>query len=164
MSAARANPGAKKGPVPSEEYADLSHRELRALRQSLMDEESRVSYWRRLVQARVDVLGSERGDHELVGRLNEVLADAHGAHTRLARISVTPVDDVEPLPDLTELWQELPSEDPVQVADLVQRLQEAEVRLSEFRRTLFDNIDRATQELIARYRQDPSLALTLLAE
>jgi len=41
-------------------------------------------------------------------------------------------------------------------------LTQAEGQLSAFRAALHDRLDRATRELIARYRENPRLALTAL--
>ena len=48
--------------------------------------------------------------------------------------------------------------------DLADHLRQAEVRLSEYRHELHLRIDKVTGELIARYREDPTLALTALHE
>ena len=42
--------------TPSPHLADLTLPRLRAYRQRLTDEEDRVSYWRRLAHARMDIL------------------------------------------------------------------------------------------------------------
>ena len=39
-------------------FADVELAELRAMRSGLTDEESKVPYWRRIVQARIDLLGA----------------------------------------------------------------------------------------------------------
>jgi len=45
--------------VPSEELAGLDLDQLRSYRRELESEEDRVSYWRRLVHGRIDVLEAE---------------------------------------------------------------------------------------------------------
>ena len=151
-------------PAPDRDpaYDGLDLPALRALRTALADEETRVSYWRRIVQARLDLLraGSPEGDR--VADLSRVLADAPGLHRRLVHLSVMPVDDVEPLPDLAALWsREIPDDEDAR-AELEAALEDAERSLSQTRSGLFRRIDGVTGELIARYRQDPGLALTAL--
>ena len=69
-----------------------------------------------------------------------------------------------PLPDLAELWQQMTPDDPDARAELLLALREAETRLSDYRRELHERIDHETGELIARYRENPALALTALHE
>jgi len=95
--------------------------------------------------------------------LAKVLTEANSAHRRLAHISVLPVDDIPPLPDLAEMWtRQVDSSDPVATAKLIADLEGAEHQLSQFRSELFRGIDAATNELIARYREQPLLALQIL--
>ena len=54
-------------PVLSEAYAHLSVDGLREYRRALTDEEHRVSYWRRILQARLDVVEAGTGAR-VVGR------------------------------------------------------------------------------------------------
>jgi hypothetical protein len=64
-----------------------------------------------------------------------------------------------PLPDLAVLWERgTAGADP----DLLQRLARAEHQLSAYRRSLHERLDAATGELIARYHENPSLALAAL--
>lgn len=151
-------------PVPDrdEAFADLSLVELRAMRDALAGEETRVSYWRRIVQARIDVLRAESGQ-DAVADLSRLLADAQSSHRRLAHISVEPVEGLPPLPDLGRLWASEPAaDDPASRDLLLSQLAEAESRLSEYRSELFRRIDHVTGELIARYRENPLLALSAL--
>jgi hypothetical protein len=144
-------------------FDHLSLEDLRALRTELMDQETRVSYWRRIIQARLDVLRSDVTDHSPVTDLAKVLTEATSAHRRLAHISVLPIDDIPPLPDLAEVWaRQVEPGDTVATAKLVTDLESAEEQLSKFRSELFRGIDVATNELIARYREQPLLALQIL--
>jgi len=158
----------KPPPTPPEvdpAYSALTLDGLRDLRRELGDEESRVSYWRRIVQARIDLLtkGSPEGD--LVERLTSVLAESGSVHRRLARLSVKPAGDLEALPDLRALWTRVvDSRDAEAVADFLAELQAAERDLSTIRREIHQRLDEATAQLIARYRQDPTLALTALPD
>ena len=144
-------------------FDHLSLEDLRALRTELLDQETRVSYWRRIIQARLDVLRSDVTDHSPVTDLAKVLTEATSAHRRLAHISVLPIDDIPPLPDLAEVWaRQVAPGDTVATAKLVTDLESAEEQLSKFRSELFRGIDVATNELIARYREQPLLALQIL--
>ena len=158
----------KPAPEPPEldpAYSALSLDDLRALRRELGDEETRVSYWRRIVQARIDLLTKGAPDGDLVERLTTVLSESGSVHRRLANLSVRPADDLEALPDLHTLWTRLvdPS-DAGSVDAFVAELQEAEQTLSGMRREIHHRLDEATGQLIARYRQDPTQALTALPD
>jgi len=132
------------------------------MRHSLTDQETRVSYWRRILQARIDLLKAG-DDHGVVRNLSHVLTDEPSAHRRLAHVTVDPVDDVLPLPDLAQLWSRVPNPtDPASVAALVADLRVAEEQISALRSELFLSIDAVTAELIARFHDNPSLALVAL--
>jgi hypothetical protein len=139
------------------ELAPLALDELRTYRQALITEESRVSYWRRILQARLDLALVDRA---ALGRLREVLSEHQASSRRLALQPLDGAADVPPLPDLTALWETEPaSGDP---DSLVARLAAAEEELSAYRRSLHARLDAATGELISRYQEDPALALTAL--
>ena len=144
-------------------FDHLSLEDLRQVRADLIDQETRVSYWRRIIQARMDVVRSDVTDHSPVKDLAKVLTEATSAHRRLAHMAVLPVDDIPPLPDLAEVWaRQVPTNDPPASAKLLADLAAAEDQLSAFRTELFRAIDVATTELIARYREQPLLALQIL--
>lgn len=159
-------------PVPQRscDFDHLTLAALRAYRRTLTHEESRVSYWRRLIQARLDVLRDDAGpailamtDADKVSRLRGVLAEARVGESRHALISLVPIDDIPPLPDLEELWsRELRPTDPVHCEVIRRDLSFAELQLSAYRSALHDRLGAATQELIARYRENPSLCLSAL--
>jgi hypothetical protein len=165
-------PRSRKGgprPVPERrpQFAHLSLDQLRAYRRTLGEEEGRVSYWRRILQARLDVLraaldgGSARDvDTEA---LRPVLTDARTGAGRRALVEVVPVDDIPPLPQIEALWERtVDPSDPASVRVLEADLAEAERELSAYRAALHRRIADATGELIARYREQPSLCLSAL--
>ena len=165
--ARRAARKAARAAVPPPErdpsYDALSLADLRAARAELGDEETRVSYWRRIIQARLDVIRSDVPDSERVADLTRVLTDARSSVHRLAHIDVQPVDDIPPLPDLAEVWSRQGDRtNPVALARLERDLSAAEQKLSTYRRELHRRIDLVTNELIARYREQPLLALQIL--
>ncbi|MCU1592075.1 MAG: hypothetical protein JWP11_3331 [Frankiales bacterium] len=155
--------GSRPTPERSEEFAHLSLNDLRDYRRTLTSEEDQVSYWRRIIQARLDVLragtlGSADGGH-----LRPVLTDDRVASSRTALISVVPADDIPPLPNLAELWERRVDDSDLRgQGELDHDLAVAERQLSEYRQALHRRIADATGELIARYREEPSLCLSAL--
>lgn len=152
-------------PIPSEELGLLDLAQLRAYRQRLAAEEDKVSYWRRLTQARIDMVEAEsRAPQPLTfDDLVRVLGDTGSGRSRHALVRIKPADPLPDLPDLTEMWEtETDTRDPDQVARSLEKLRAAERQLSDYRRALHERIDEATGELILRYRADPSAALALL--
>lgn len=164
---------------PAQRVAHLAHLDLDALRgyrQELVEEEARVSYWRRILQARMDTLAresvvssaarargrSERDEREGNGvlgtRLRHVLTRHQESSRRLAVLSIHDAAATPPLPDLDVLWESGPDADPL----LCARLAAAEAELSAYRHSLHERIDTTTGELIARYREEPVLALRAL--
>src|SRR4051812_12592755 len=92
-------------PERSADFAHLSLHGLRAYRRALTAEEGRVSYWRRIIQARLDLVRlSESGAPTTSDNLRGVFTDARVDSGRRALQDVLPVDDMPPLPDLAELW------------------------------------------------------------
>lgn len=133
---------------------------LRTYRQELVVEESRVSYWRRILQARLDTALGQNGERTPVARLQSVLTQHQESSRRLAVLPVHDAVSIPPLPNLAVLWEsssDLDSDD-----RLLPRLAAAEVELSSYRRSLHERLDDATSELIARYREEPALALRAL--
>lgn len=156
-------------PVPqmSEDYRHLGLAELRAYRSGLQDEEGRVSYWRRILQARLDVVrqGRRLGGTEALdpAALRPVLSGERVGAGRTALLEVLPVDDVPPLPDLGDLWErQVAPDDDAGLTALEADLTAAEEQLSVYRSTLHTRLAEATDELIARYRQSPVLCLDSL--
>lgn len=162
----RAKAGARPDPVQSEDYAHLSLEELRACRGALQDEESKVSYWRRIIQARLDVVRS--GNATATGsldakRLAPVLSEQRVSAGRTALVRVLQTDDIPPLPKLGELWErQVDEDDPVAMSAFEHDLDEAEQQLSTYRNALHTKLAESTGQLIARYRDTPDLALTAL--
>ncbi len=148
--------------APPNSMVELTLDELRLYRRRLTDEEEKISYWRRLVHARIDVLEAE-AHHERPLRLDElvrVLGDTGTGRTRNALVRVRTSEDLPELPALTEMWvTELDPHDTAEVAEATRRLRAAERQLTDYRRALHERLDEATSELIARYRENPASAL-----
>jgi hypothetical protein len=152
-------------PELSPHLNDLSLEELRAYRERLSGEEERVSYWRRLLHARIDLLEAES---HTSGELSfedlvRVLGETGSGQTRHALLHVRPADPLPQLPELADMWvAEVDPHDQAAVTDALARLHAAEKQLTGYRRALHLRIDEATGELIVRYREDPSSALIAL--
>jgi len=151
-------------PERSPEFAHLSLDGLRAYRRALTTEESRVSYWRRIIQARLDLVrAAEAGTVTTSENLRQVFAEARVGTGRQAIMTVVPVDDMPPLPDLADVWSRQPSVgDEEGNRDLARELVKAEAQLSAYRTALHKRLAAATGELIARYREQPDLCLSAL--
>lgn len=151
-------------PERSAEFAHLPLLGLRQYRKALTQEESRVSYWRRIIQARLDVvrsLGADVGPD--VEALRPVLGSDRVGAARTALLDVVPIDDIPPLPNLEALWDRDPRPGDEEFnAALVAELTKAEAQLSAYRQALHRRLAAATTELIARYREEPALCLSAL--
>jgi hypothetical protein len=156
----------RSAPERSPDFAHLSLGGLRAYRHTLSAEENRVSYWRRIVQARLDVVrATDGGSPATVDNLRSVFAEARVDSGRHALMSVLPLDDIPPLPDLVGLWAREPRlGDEAYNQRLVHDLTRAETQLSAYRTALHKRLAAATSELIARYREEPSLCLSALPQ
>lgn len=170
MTGRAAGEGQRRGTVAavsSEELASLRLDQLRDYRHRLEAEEDKVSYWRRLVHARIDVLEAEShtGSTLSFDQLVRVLGDTGAGHGRQALVRVAAAEPLPDLPELADMWvTEVDPGEPDQVADALERLRRAEGQLTDYRRALHARIDEATGELISRYRENPLAALSLIPE
>jgi hypothetical protein len=151
--------------VASTRLAQTSLKGLRAHRQHLRDEEEKVSYWRRLLHARIDILDAvshAQGSLSLE-ELARVLGDASGRRTRSALARVRSAEVLPELPALSGMWViEVDPHDGDAVAATMAKLRAAEQQVSAHRRALHRRIDEVSEELIARYRDNPGAALEAL--
>jgi hypothetical protein len=162
-------PTADRSDGTPERSADFDHLSLEALRQyrsTLASEESRVSYWRRIIQARLDLVrATDSGHSASVEDLRNVFNENRITGARTALVEIVPVDDMPPLPDLASVWARQPKEgSPEHNKSLIHDLSQAEVQLSAYRLALHRRLASATTELIARYREHPDLCLTALPQ
>ena len=151
-------------PERSAAFAHLSLEGLRVYRSALNTEEGRVSYWRRIIQARLDLVRvTEAGGPTTSETLRGVFAEVRMDSGRQALHDVLPVDDMPPLPDLPDLWarEPIPHDDEFN-GRLARDLSKAEAQLSAYRTALHKRLAAATGELIARYREEPTLCLSAL--
>jgi hypothetical protein len=151
-------------PERNPDFAHLSLDGLRHYRTTLSSEESRVSYWRRIIQARLDLVrAADTGTTASVEDLRNMFTESRVGGTRTALITIVPVDDMPPLPDLGSLWAREPkSGDHDFNTSLIHDLSKAESQLSAYRSALHRRLASATSELIARYREHPDLCLSAL--
>jgi len=158
-------PATRLRPVPQRipELGHMTLKRLRTYRRSLLDEELRASYWRRLIQARRDLLRADAplGDH---GALTEVLTEQRGSTGRQVILTLHPEGGMPILPHLPDLWASSADRcaDDAARAELFARLASAESVLSSYREALHKRLDRATAELVARYHEDPNQCLSAL--
>jgi hypothetical protein len=160
-------PTADRFHAPPERNPDFAHLSLDGLRQyrtTLSSEESRVSYWRRIIQARLDLVrAADTGTSASVEDLRSMFTESrvHGARTAL--ITIVPMEDIPPLPDLGSLWAREPQAGDHDVnSALIHDLSKAESQLSAYRAALHRRLASSTSELIARYREHPDLCLSAL--
>lgn len=139
--------------------------ELRALRRGAQEEEADLSYLRRLLQGRVDILRAELGRREgrdaagsAVDRLPEILAELPSQVRRSARhVTLGPprgeysralADEVMAEVELADLSARADGE----LAEACERLAAREREVSERRRALQALADACSAEITRRYR------------
>lgn len=155
---------AAPGP-PSADFEHLSLDALRSYREALAAEENRVSYWRRLIQSRLDVVRAGASGAVAIDDLRRILGRTPPGGFRGALVRVLPVADFPPTPNIATLWETQAADgDPLRDEVLASKLATVETELSAYRRALHDRIGAATTELIARYRVNPVQCLTALPE
>ena len=158
-----------------DDIGDVDIEELRRRRHTAEDVETQISYYRRLLHGRMDLLNFElrrrRGEEErsLLEALPEILAAGmvFGPEPSLRHIETMP-----PLPSTTGrrlidrimddgVLTRLPEMDNEEVIDAIERLSEVESELSAQRKQLHSVIDAIQEEIVNRYRTtqaDPSLS------
>jgi hypothetical protein len=159
----------------------LDTAELREQRRACEDAEEAVSYARRLLQGRLDILRAELlrredlGDDEtapLLDALPAILASDHAptatANVRATRVRVPPpAEGYDARLDAIADKATLTADDGPELDDLqriVARFADEERTLSDARRALFTRIDALRDELAARYKDGRADVSELLAE
>jgi len=149
-----------------EGLTDLDLDEVRRRRDTATDVEAQISYYRRLLHGRMDLLDFEqrrrRGEDErsILEALPEILAKGMilGSEPTLKHIETMP-----PLPSVTGrrlidrimddgVLASLPELSDDEVKEAMERLREVETQLSGQRRQLHQVIDTLQDEMISRYR------------
>ena len=165
--------------LPAAQLADLSAlgtAELRELRSRCEAAEEGVSYARRVLQGRLDILRARLGDRDdgadrLLSALPAILADAGHVtdplQARATRVRVpADAERYTAVIDAVLAEDDLESIDEVAIPDLdpvIERLAAVEQELSQRRRALFDRIDAVRAELVARYKDGRADVRELLA-
>jgi hypothetical protein len=145
---------------------DLDLDEVRRRRDTATEVEAQISYYRRLLHGRMDLLDFEqrrrRGDEErsIIEALPEILAKGMilGSEPSLRHIETMP-----PLPSVTGrrlidkimddgVLANLPELSDEELVEAIERLREVETNLSGQRRQLHQVIDALQDQMIARYR------------
>ncbi len=166
--------------------ADLTERpleDIRAMRTECQEIENALSYVRRMVQGRLDIVGGEfkhrreggsGGDvHDLLHRLPEFLIDGGGNRSsgtpRPPQSDVSSADvighfeagleRVMPASDLSRLAER----DDNQLARMVEALEDFENDVSQRRHDLHTRIDQLQAEITRRYRSGEASVDTLLS-
>jgi hypothetical protein len=144
---------------PATRTAAPSLDELLADRSGLREREEQLSYWRRVVQGRLDLLTARIEGRDAMS-LSEVLAGDEPCGTRLQHSSVR---HLEPMPEIAtadRAWEIAScSDDPAAVRHAASRLRMAEQWLSEQRAVVLRDLDAATAQLARRLHDDPGAYL-----
>ena len=149
-----------------EDLDSLSLDEIRKRRDTAEDVEAQISYYRRLLHGRMDLLNFEmrrragEEDRTLLEALPEILASGMvlGHEPNLRHIETMP-----PIPTTTGrrlidrimddgVLAELPDLDDSEIGEAITRLREVETGMSEQRRQLHNVIDKLQEQIVARYR------------
>ncbi|MFB7779608.1 RsiG family protein [Streptomyces bauhiniae] len=178
------SPPSPPSPPPAEPAASvvapLSLPELRALRRDALRDEADLSYVRRLLQGRIDILRAElarRGgervpapvDGSVVERLPEILADAPARHRTSARHLTLGTPHSEEYGRLAaEMLAEVELSDltartDAELADAMGRLTGYEQEISQRRQGLQRTADDCGGEIARRYRAGEAQVDDLLA-
>ncbi|MGP4002667.1 RsiG family protein [Streptomyces sp. 8N706] len=159
--------------VPRHELRELRLPELRALRRESQQEEADLSYVRRLLQGRIDILGAEQErraapESPVVDRLGEILADGPSRNRSARHVTLgTPHSE-----EYRQLAEDMLSE--VELSDLdsrtdeelhgaMGRLARCEQQVSRRRQQLQRTADDCSAEIARRYRAGEAQVDDLLA-
>jgi hypothetical protein len=149
-----------------QDLADIDLDELRSRRDTAEDVETQISYYRRLLHGRMDLLNFElrrrSGEEQrtLLEALPEILATGmvFGTEPNLRHIETMP-----PIPTTTGrrlidkimddgILTDLPDLEEAEIHEAIDRLRDVEAQLSTQRRQLHSVIDALQDEIVARYR------------
>lgn len=166
------------GSVPDVDLTALDLNEVRTRRTAAAALEDSISYVRRVIQVRLDILGTElahrrsggapASSRELVARLPEILAEHPGRSTGgvAPRVEFPEVDAalVRAVDDVvtTARLADVDGMDDDSLSDLVDRLEILEGDVSATRRTLHERLDSLQDEIVRRYRTGEASVDSLL--
>jgi hypothetical protein len=165
------------------ELRSLALDEVRSMRAECQEAETGLSYLRRLIQGRLDIVGLElrrRADGgdpgdlaDIIAHLPETLADRTRAPGlgRLPHLLAPGTDDIDPAlsAELDGIVAEGELRDlghvsDADLADLTAQLEELEARVSAHRRALFERIDLLQAEITRRYKSGEASVDSLLRD
>lgn len=154
--------------ITAEGYLDgldaLALDQVRARRDECAAEESQLSYLRRMLQARLDIVRAEqqrrRGDAQassLVDALPQLLADTTPATPREARaMRIDPPEHQmrrrEDRLAVDGTLARLPDLSDAELGEVAEQLRQEEARVSQVRALVQRHLDRLQETLVARYR------------
>ena len=155
--------------------ADLSLEDLRSTRQQMQHEDDVVSYARRVAQARLDLVKSERARRDAGpdADLNEQIGSVLSQH-----LTGGPARPPRPTEDLSDnaLANELDAVcaehhlgrledlDNAELLALADAIENFEVRVSSDRRERFERLDALSAELVRRYRDGEASVDSILVD
>lgn len=159
---------------PQPEFKGLRLPDLRSLRRDAQRDEADLSYVRRLVQGRIDILRAElarRVDPEspVVDRLSEILADTPSVHRSSARhvtLTTPRSDEYRQLAadTLSEIeLSDLDARTDEELLTAMGRLVRYEQQVSRRRHRLQRTVDDCSAEIARRYRDGEAQVEDLLA-
>jgi len=153
-------------PGYADDLGDLELGEVRRRRDTAEDVEAQISYYRRLLHGRMDLINFEMrrrsGEEErsILEALPEILASGMilGSEPTLRHIETMP-----PIPSMTGrrlidkimddgVLASLPELSDEEIVEAIERLRDVETQLSGQRRRLHQVIDKLQDEVVARYR------------
>lgn len=157
---------------------ELSMADLRARRAECGEAEGALSYLRRLVQGRLDIVLAEIDNRaaggtgelsELVDHLEQILAEG-GTRTTAGRLTSLTLPDVDHsllTADLDAIFDvdkagALPETDEAEVRRIADALLELERSVSSRRRELFERLDALQAEIVRRYKSGEATVDSLL--
>lgn len=145
--------------------SDLDLDEIRTRRDTAEDVESQISYYRRLLQGRTDLLHFEvrRRSGEETRTIIEALPEILANGLVLGEPNLKHIDTMPPLPSVTGrrlidqimddgVLTTLPELSDQELDEAIERLDEVEKVLSGQRRQLHQVIDALQDEIVSRYR------------
>lgn len=150
---------------------------VRRARAECEQQEAGISYARRILQGRLDLLRAElerrhQGGQDLTSVLEDLTLILSADHTPSSPVQARAVT-VQPPQTAAALEAEIDdivnaseahAGDPERLADLIDRLAVYESHLSELRRQLFARIDLLREELVTRYKDGRASVADLLEE
>ncbi|MFR9675934.1 ABC transporter substrate-binding protein [Streptomyces sp. TR06-5] len=159
---------------PAPELGSRSLPELRALRREAQRDEADLSYVRRLLQGRIDILRAEVARRstpgsQLLDLLPEILADGPSRHRSSARHVTVGTPHREEYRLLAEEMlaevelSDLDARSDAELQDAMRRLARYEQQVSERRQVLQRTADGCSAEIAHRYRKGEAQVEDLLA-